>query len=876
MKQRSSGLLKCLRTVSRGAKRGMRTLGLALVMLALASAAFPFPPASVTAADLAPREPASIRLTDIGESMGIQAVSPDPRQWVVRYNGTGNAHDGATAMALDRSGNVYVTGNSNGAGTEWDITTVKYDARGNRLWVARFNGPIAWGEDWARAIAVDASGNVYVTGADYGLDSGTDFVTLKYDYLGNQIWVARYSSPGSHNDDSTAITVDASGNVYVAGPSNGNDYDYATVKYDSAGNQLWVATYNGPANWYDYPKAIAVDASGNVYVTGGSENGPTGGSDYATIKYDSSGNQLWVARYNGPGNKSDTPTSLALDSSGNIYVTGSSMGAGLNADYATVKYDGNGNELWVARYNNGNDAATALALDASGNVYVTGWSTGLATDFATVKYDSAGNQEWVRRFNGPGNGDDQALAVAVDAAGSVYVMGQVTFVTDNLDYAVIKYAANGDALWGVHYNGPGNGQDYPLALAIDGESVYATGASFGGNTTDFDYATVKVPASGPIVPGITVVSPNGGESWEVGSAQHIKWTSIGISGTVDIDVSRDGGATWKRAISSVAASAGDKVWTVSGSSSTQARIRVSNRSYSDASNTDFTILAPGITVTSPNGDETFQIGSTAAVTWNSVSLPAKAMVKIEESRDSGTTWKTIFPAVPNSGSKTWTVTGPSTSRGRVRVSIGTAGASDASNADFTILPPTITVTTPVGGESVQIGDFQTINWDSVSLPSKAMLKIEMSRDGGTTWKTLFPSVPNTGTKTWVVTGPATSLAKVRVSNTSAGASDASDANFTILPSAIAVSSPNGGETWAAGTTQTITWSSQSVPPSAKMKIEVSRDGGATWKTIVASTPNSGSVTWTVSGSTTSHARVRVGTGTTPFISDTSDADFNIS
>jgi hypothetical protein len=99
----------------------------------------------------------------------------------------------------------------------------------------------------------------------------------------------------------------------------------------------------------------------------------------------------WVARYNGPGNGDDRATATTIDGWGNIYVTGWSAGTGTGSDYATVKYDTDGTELWVARYNgpgSGDDEATAIAVDGSGNIYVTGWSTGSGTDYdyATVKY----------------------------------------------------------------------------------------------------------------------------------------------------------------------------------------------------------------------------------------------------------------------------------------------------------------------------------------------------------------------------------------------------------------------------------------------------------------------------------------------------------
>ena len=125
----------------------------------------------------------------------------------------------------------------------------------------------------------------------------------------------------------------------------------------------WVARYNSPENRQDSAEAIAIDAFGNIYVTGFSYNTATR-DDYLTIAYDSSGNELWVARYDGPENRHDHAQAIATDSYGNVYVTGSSDG-----DHATIAYDSFGNELWVTRYDgpeNGQDDAGAIATGSSG------------------------------------------------------------------------------------------------------------------------------------------------------------------------------------------------------------------------------------------------------------------------------------------------------------------------------------------------------------------------------------------------------------------------------------------------------------------------------------------------------------------------------
>ncbi len=446
------------------------------------------------------------------------------QNWVARYNGTGNSADEANSVVVDQDGNVYVTGKSMGVGTSNDFATVKYDNTGALLWTARYDGP-GNANDVAKQVVVDGEGNVYVTGYSSGsLTTHYDFATIKYNAMGLQLWVARYNGSAYGDDWAFALAVDSNGNVYVTGQSVVSatlTYDYTTIKYDASGNQQWVALYSGPGSGGNYAYALALDDNGNVYVTGESQGGATG-YDYATIKYDGSGNQLWTARYNGPANGEDDAYALAVDGSGNVFVTGKSYN-NTNSDYATIKYDAFGNQLWAARYNgpgNGADVAQALALGVDGSVSVTGGSIGVGTadDYATIKYDAAGNQLWAARYNGPGNVLDHAYAVGMDEGCNVYVTG-ASVPWGSLtatDYATVRYDAFGNQLWVGRYNGPYSSNDNAYSLAMDANSfVYVTGGSFGSGTA-YDYATIKYDQTpsftidlAPVAPPI-VVPANGG------------------------------------------------------------------------------------------------------------------------------------------------------------------------------------------------------------------------------------------------------------------------------------------------------------------------------------------------------------------------------
>jgi len=234
----------------------------------------------------------------------------------------------------------------------------------------------------------------------------------------------------------------------------------------------WVRRYNGPGNGNDYASGLAVDGSSNVYVTGKSwGSGITYKSaivasglcqyyDYATIKYYPNGDTAWVRRYNGSGNNDDVATSIALDGSGNVYVTGQSYGSGTGGDYATIKYYPNGDTAWVRRYNgpeNGDDKASDISLDDSGKVYVTG-TTGYGSgfdDFATIAYYPNGDTAWVRRYNGLDNGCDRPSAITVDDSNNVYLIGMSEGIGTSHDFVTIRYRlfkSRSDTLWFVAYS----------------------------------------------------------------------------------------------------------------------------------------------------------------------------------------------------------------------------------------------------------------------------------------------------------------------------------------------------------------------------------------------------------------------------------------
>lgn len=456
-------------------------------------------------------------------SLSSLGFAETPQQeWLARFNGD-NRTDFPSKMVADALGHVYVTGyscraalgfsNACGSNAAPDYATVKYGPDGTEIWRVFYNNGKS---DTASDIAVDTGGNVYVTGtSDSTTQIGFDYATVKYDPNGNELWVRRYRGGAFNN--AHAIAVEGAGDVYVTGQSQGalGMNDFATVKYNTAGVEQWVDRYDG--GFIDSARAIALDGAGHVYVTGLScNNQPCLDSDATTIKHDAaSGHRMWVADYDN-GGRDDSANAIALDGAGNVHITGSSQNS-TDHDYITVKYNPSGSPLWSARYDSGSggfDFARAIGTDPSGNVVVTGGSDG---DYATVKYDPAGNTLWARRFNsGRGcqaGGQDEATALAIDPSGNIYVIGFETGFFINYD--TVKYDPNGNVVWVAQFDGGSHdtGQD----VALDGAgNIFVTGHSWNG--ANYDFVTIKYSigstptpfdAIAPTTSGTTSPPPNG-------------------------------------------------------------------------------------------------------------------------------------------------------------------------------------------------------------------------------------------------------------------------------------------------------------------------------------------------------------------------------
>jgi hypothetical protein len=362
----------------------------------------------------------NIFFTGLNYGTGSNAANYDA--FLGKYNSNGNlmwsrqlgtpAYDAGRGVSVDAQGNAFITGETYGSlgGPNldgWDAYLSKYSADGNILWTRQF-GASTWDE--SLATAVDGDGNVVIGGFTEGglgdqLWGGRDAFLAKYDTNGNRLWIRQIGTP--QYDDGLGVATDKLGNTYITGSTEGamggpnaGSIDAFVSKFDQNGVQLWTRQFGG-SDW-DIGEGVVVDASGNVIVGGQTRSSlgrphTAGDDDGFLTKFDASGNQIWLKQFG--TSAFDAVHSVAADSVGGLYVTGSTQGslggpsAG-NYDAFVSKYSSNGSLLWTKQLGTGaEEESRAIAVDMAGNVAISGSTYGsLAapnqgqTDFFVAKF----------------------------------------------------------------------------------------------------------------------------------------------------------------------------------------------------------------------------------------------------------------------------------------------------------------------------------------------------------------------------------------------------------------------------------------------------------------------------------------------------------
>ncbi len=441
----------------------------------------------------------------IGTYDRAQPLIIDPVLYYSTYLG-GSAADYAYAIAVDKVGNTYVTGGTGSANFPTahplqaslrgsvDVFVTKINASGSARLYSTFLG--SGGVDEGRGIAVNSRGEAYVTGSagfsDFPMKnptqgtwggSGDAFLT-KLNASGSGLVYSTYLG-GNGIDQGNGIALDPAGNAYVVGTTNSTNFptvnpfqagkgaqdDAFVAKINPTGSAWVYATYLGGNN-EDQGNGIAVDASGNAYLTGytASTNFPvqsafrgsnTGVVDAFVTKLNPAGSALVYSSYLG-GSALDYGTAIAVDSSGSAYVTGivtsddfplaspidATLGSHAVDDVFVTKFTPSGSGLVYSTYLGGGSAddAYAIALDRAGNAYITGrtnssdfplvnpiQATRVAFDMFVTEVNAAGSAVPFSTFLG-GSGDESGRGIAVDFLGNIHIAGEST----STNFPVVK------------------------------------------------------------------------------------------------------------------------------------------------------------------------------------------------------------------------------------------------------------------------------------------------------------------------------------------------------------------------------------------------------------------------------------------------------
>ena len=437
---------------------------------------------------------------------GCERQASDPKHiWSKSFGGSGS-DSWIYSSSVDNSGNVYILGSFSSSSINFgggtlnnaggnDIFLAKFDSNGNHLWSKRFGGS---NEDYGMSVSTDNLGNVYITGyfrsstIEFGggvltnTNAGTDEIFLaKFDSDGKHLWSKSFG--GSNHDDGASVAVDNSGNVYITGSFRSSTIDLGggalnnagsgamdifLAKFDSNGNHIWSKRFGVSVD--DWAQSISVDSSGNLFIAGmfkgsnlnfgGGSITNNGGLDFFLAKFDSNGNHQWSKGFG--GNNDDYSYSVSADSSGNVYITGffkSSTidfgGGALNNaggwDTYLAKFDSNGSLQWSKRFGgNADDWGYYVSAASSGDVYITGWysssdinfggnslTNGGGRDIFLARFGSNGNHIWSKSFGG--NSYDEGRSVSVDSSGNVYGTGY--FQGSNIDFGGCPLSSAGNA-----------------------------------------------------------------------------------------------------------------------------------------------------------------------------------------------------------------------------------------------------------------------------------------------------------------------------------------------------------------------------------------------------------------------------------------------
>lgn len=384
---------------------------------------------------------ANVSDTEAASSFDVIVEYTGDSSWT--FEKSASSEDLPTGATIDYDDNIYIVGLKQNTTSDWQIIKVLPDGTED---TANWNKQIDWygASDCAQGIVTDSANNVYVCG--YFKKSSDDMWGIKkFNSTGNELWSKEWNND-TGSDIAQGISIDSMDNIYVVGfitdPSSG--LDWWMKKYDADGTEDTTNWNFGFDNGYggDTAVSVSIDSSDNVYVAG-TVLSPNGDVDWMVRKYTSNGSFVWSRQYNrASNNKTDRAYTITVDSSDYVYAAGYSTSSSDNVDWAIKKYDSDGNEdtaNWDKTVDQGaNDVVWGIGTDKNNNVYVGGRLLYADNDWAVIKYDSSGTELWRDVISN--TGADWCRGIVVDSMNYAFGIGGMYRSGGGTDWYIKKYA----------------------------------------------------------------------------------------------------------------------------------------------------------------------------------------------------------------------------------------------------------------------------------------------------------------------------------------------------------------------------------------------------------------------------------------------------
>ena len=678
--------------------------------------------------------------------------------------------------------------------------------------------------------------------------------------------------------------------------------DVYLMKIDSMGNKLWSRTYGGPNQ--DAGFSCAVMADGGFAIAGYTESFGAGSRDVYLIRTDANGDTLWTKTFG--GNEDERGYSIQRTSDDGLIIAGALYGSSYLA--YIIRTNSAGDTLWTRLISSGRDRSSAeeICLSQDGGFAFIGLSSMVdfpRTGSFVMKIDSLGNRQWISvPDQGYGSSVTQLLngnymytaftwCYLIDSGGT-YInrlhIGAAIARTARDNGAIVLLRTSGigllrmdDSMHTVWQRTVGSTTENGLALQQTGDRGFiVAGTDTRKPSLNGEVYVAKTDSGGYLYTNAQLLSPAGGEVWQIGTVHNITWINPDIDTATGgnkllLQLSTNGGSTWLDLTAGpLFIDLNSFTFTVPNFPSTACKIRIlraSDLEVLDESKSAFTITSgstPNVTLTGPNKGEHWHAGGSDTIRW---SQNGTSSLKLFYSLDNTQTWKLIDSSLnPASGMFIWSTPDTTDSLCRIRIEDSSNPlVSDLSDSVFSLIR--LNVLVPNGGEQLSIWRTRNVQWSTQTVK---YVKLDYSTDNGSTWLHITSlASPKIGNYLWPVPATPSMTCRMKVWDPSyPHVQDYSDSTFTILAPAVALLSPNGGENLFTGSKYRVAWSNASID---SLSIDYSTDGGGTWLHITRVRPDSGAYLWSVPKTPSSQCKIRISDTKDPNLSDMSDAVFSI-